>query len=130
MGLEDKSLDLLVNVPVPIEQLARRAEVQKLGVPTLRLPIKGTLDDPNVDWTSMRGDAATLLASIRQAFRDEAPAAANVVGALEGLAEGKADQAIGAAVDVIQQLRERRQEDKNRFAKLCEICCVASEPGT
>lgn len=109
IGLEDKSLDLVIEIPIPIEQLAQREQVQELGVPTLQLPIKGTLDKPTIDWSAMRGQAATLLGSIKGALSDDAPMTAKVVGAMEGLAAGQADEAIAGAVDLIQQFRQRRQ---------------------
>ncbi|MCC6510518.1 MAG: hypothetical protein IT423_15560 [Pirellulaceae bacterium] len=113
VGIEDKSLELFIDIPVPVEQLARREEVQRLGVPTLQLPITGTLNDPKLNWEAMRGDAAQLLGVIRETLADDAPATASVVAAMEGLAEGKADESIAAAIDLIQQIRQRRQADKS-----------------
>ncbi len=112
VGLKDKSLDLIVQVPVPVEQIARRESVQQLGVPTLKLPITGTLDEPKLNWNAMRGDATALLGTIKTALGDDAPTTAKVVGAIESLAGGEADQTISAAVDLIQQLRERRQANQ------------------
>lgn len=109
VGMEDKSLDLIIQVPVPVEQLARREAVQQLGVPTLKLPITGTLDNPNLDWDAMRGDAAALLGTIKDTLQEEAPTTAKVVGAIEGIAGGQADETIAAAVDLIDQIRQRRQ---------------------
>ncbi len=124
VGIEDKSLDLLVQVPVPIEQLARRESVQQLGVPTLKLPITGTLDQPHLNWDAMRGDAATLLGSIQSALGEDAPTTAKIVGALEGLAGGQADEAISATVDLIEQIRERRKAKQQAAA-----AAQPSEPG-
>ncbi len=109
VGINDKSLDLIIQVPVPVEQLARREAVQQLGVPTLRLPITGTLDKPHLDWNAMRGDAAALLGTIKGTLQDDAPTTAKVVGAIEGIAGGQADETIAAAVDLIDQIRQRRQ---------------------
>ena len=109
VGIEDKTLDLVVQVPVPVEQLARRESVQQLGVPMLRLPITGTLDQPQLNWSAMRGDATALLGSIKNSLGDDAPTTAKVVGAIESLAGGEADETIAAAVDIIEQIRERRQ---------------------
>ncbi len=109
VGIEDRALDLIVNVPVPVEQLARREAVQQLGVPTLKLPIKGTLDKPQLDWNSMRGDAAALLGTIKGTLEEDAPTTAKVVGAIEGIAAGQADETIAAAAELIEQIRERRK---------------------
>lgn len=109
VGLKDRSLDLLFEVPVPLEQLALREQVQKLGVPALKLPIGGTLDEPQVGWGAVRGDAAQLLGVIREKVGSESPRTAAVLGALEGLTEGKADEAIAGAIDLIEQLRQRRK---------------------
>jgi hypothetical protein len=116
VGLVDRSLDLMLDVPVPLEQLARRETVQQLGVPTLRLPIGGTLDDPQVHWEALRGDAADLLGAIGARVGEDSPAAAAVLDALGGLTEGKADQAISSAVDLIDQLRKRRQQAAEKKA--------------
>lgn len=109
VGIEDRSLDLIIQVPVPVEQLARREAVQQLGVPTLKLPITGTLDKPQLNWNAMRGDAASLLGTIKDSLGDDAPTTAKVVGAIEAVAGGQADETIAAAVDLIEQIRERRQ---------------------
>lgn len=111
VGLEDKSLDMIVEVPMPVEHFARRESIQQLGVPTLKLPVGGTLDSPIVKWDTLRGEAGQLLSMMRQRVADESPATATVLGALEGLAEGKADEAISAAVDLVKQIRQRRQAD-------------------
>jgi hypothetical protein len=109
VGLADRSLDLLLDVPVPIEQIARRESVQQLGVPSLKLPIRGTLDAPVVDWKSLRGDSATLLGMISGTLRNEAPGTSAAVEVLSNIAEGSSDDAIAATVDLIRQLRQRRQ---------------------
>jgi len=110
VGLVDKSLDVQLGIPVPVEFLAKRDSVKQIGIPQVILPVRGTLESPAVDWTAMRHDSADLLTVISDALGNEAPGAAAAVGALSGLAGGDADQAIGAAVDVLKELRKRRQE--------------------
>jgi hypothetical protein len=109
VGLVDRALNMTIDVPIPLEQLARRESVQQLGVQMVRLPIGGTLDHPEIRWDALRGDAGELLGLIKQQILTEAPGTANLVGALEGLAEGQADQALSATLDFVQQLRQRRQ---------------------
>ena len=113
VGLEDRSLDLIVDLPIPIEQLARRDDVKDLGVPTLKLPIRGSLDEPRVDWEALRGEGADLLGIIRERIIEEAPGTAAILEGLEGLADGKADQAIGAAMDLLREVRKARQSKKD-----------------
>ena len=110
VGLEDKKLALNLSVPVPLEHVARRDSVKELGVPQINVPIGGTLDKPVIEWSVMRGDSAELIGLIRGQLADEAPGTAAVLGALEGLAGGDADQAISAATDLIKELRERRRK--------------------
>jgi len=74
----------------------------------VKLPITGTLDEPIIHWTAMREDWADLFGQMRERV-EEAPAAAAILGGLEGLADGKADEAVTAAVDLIRELRQRRQ---------------------
>ncbi|MFN9917563.1 MAG: hypothetical protein ACK53L_33570, partial [Pirellulaceae bacterium] len=107
--LEDHRLDLLVDFPVPLAQLARREEVRELGVPTVSLPIRGTLDKPEVDWRAMRGQGAEVLAMIGERLGEDAPRAKTVVGTLEGLTAGDADQFIQSAVGLLRGLREARR---------------------
>jgi len=117
VGMEDKSLDLLVGVPVPLEQLARRESVQGLGVPQLSLPVRGTLDQPVVDWQSLRSESSDLLALVSAALGEDAPGAAAAIGALGAVASGQADEAIGAAVDALRELRRTRLERRARAAE-------------
>ncbi|MFO1065003.1 MAG: hypothetical protein U0892_14155 [Pirellulales bacterium] len=112
VGIEDKSLDLEMSVPVPLEQLARRESVQQLGVPNIRIPITGTLDDPTINWKTMRGDASVLLGAIRKQVVEQSPGTASALGVLEGLADGQGDQAVSAAVTLFEHLRERRREQE------------------
>lgn len=114
VGLADRSLELQLELPVPIEHLARRESVQQIGVPTITVPIRGTLDAPVVDWKSMRGESATLMGVIAGALKNEAPGTSAAIDALGSVANGDADQAIAATVDVIRQLRERRQAAKKK----------------
>ncbi|MCU0719039.1 MAG: hypothetical protein MUC83_04995 [Pirellula sp.] len=120
VGLEDKALNLLVKVPVPVEQLAQRDKVKELGVPQLSLPIRGTLDKPELDWTAFRKDSGLVLSLMAGQLQSDAPVVSGVVGALGGVAEGKADEAIEAAAALVKQLRERRQkraEENSREAE-------------
>lgn len=112
VGLEDKALNLLVKVPVPVEQLAQREKVKELGVPQLALPIRGTLDKPELDWTAFRKDSGLVLSLMAGQLQTDAPVVSGVVGALGGVAEGKADEAIEAAAALVKELRERRQKKK------------------
>jgi hypothetical protein len=119
VGLSDRSLDLKVEIPIPLEQLARRESVQRIGVPRLKLPIGGTLDHPEVKWDAMRGDSATLLAVIAGTLKNEAPVTSSIVDVIGGVTEGQADQAIEAAASFVRMLRERRsQNNANANANL------------
>ncbi len=119
VGLSDRSLDLKVEVPIPLEQLARRESVQRIGVPRLTLPIGGTLDHPEVQLDAIRGDTATLLAVIAGTLKNEAPVTSSIVDVIGSVTEGQADQAIEAAVSFVRMLRERRsQNNANANANL------------
>lgn len=127
VGLVDQSLDLRVEVPVPVEQIARRESVKKLGVPKVTLPIGGTLDQPEVKWETMRGDSAAVLALIAGRLQTEAPLASSVVDALGGVTEGQADQAISAAVDLVKQIRDRRAKNREAAEKEQDVAPDSSE---
>lgn len=112
VGLVDRQLDVGLRIPVPLEMLARRESVQQIGVPQVTLPVRGTIESPYVDWKSLRGDSADLLSLVSAALGDEAPGTAAIIDVASGVTSGKADEAIGAAVDLIKELRQRRLERK------------------
>lgn len=113
VGMVDRQLDLLLGVPIPVEQLARRDQVKQIGVPTLGLPIRGSLDAPRVEWQQLRGESAQLISLMRSQLAGDAPRTAVALQALEGLASGEADQTIAAAVDLVKELRDRRAARQN-----------------
>lgn len=110
VGLVDRKLDLSVELPVPLEHLAKRQTVKQLGVPSIILPIKGSLDKPELDWSTLRQNSADLLSVISTALGEEAPLAGAVTGALSDLAEGQADQAIEQGINLVQQILQRRKQ--------------------
>lgn len=117
VGTNDRSLDLNVELPIPVESLARRDNVKSLGIPTINLPVRGTLDDPQPDWSVMRDESAVVLAAIQEQLSEEAPGTAAAIGALSGVVGGDADQAIKAAADLANELIERRRAAKEEAAK-------------
>lgn len=110
VGLEDRTLDMTLLVPVPVEQLAMRDKVKELGVPRLRVPVKGSLDQPQVDWNLMRKDSGLVLAMMAGQLEGDAPILSNVVGSLGNVAEGQADEAIAAAAELLKSIRDRRKQ--------------------
>ncbi len=112
VGLLDKRLALTLEVPIPVEQFASREQVKALGVPTLTVPVGGTLDNPIVEWNVLRGESASLIGLIKSKVAGEAPNAAATLGALEGLAGGDLDQSIANGIDLIKDLRDRRRAAK------------------
>jgi hypothetical protein len=116
VGLADRTLAINVELPVPIETIARRDSVKSLGIPSVTLPIAGTLDEPQIDWNVMRGESADLLAMIQGQLTEEAPVIAGAVGALGSVAGGDTDELITAAVDVAKAIAERRRAAKEAQA--------------
>ena len=112
VGFLDRSLDLSVEIPIPIEQLARREKIQQLGVPRVKLPIGGTLDAPEIKWEVMRGESALLLSMISSKLQNDAPITSTIVDAIGDVTEGKADEAIATAVDFVKNFRKRKAQEK------------------
>ncbi len=111
VGLVDRTLDLTLLVPVPVEQLARRDVVKELGVPRLRVPVAGTLDQPKIDLSLMREDSGLVLGMMaEQLKKGEAPVLGSVVDSLGGVAKGDADEAIDAAIDLVKSIRDARRQ--------------------
>ena len=92
----DKSLDLMADIPLPLELLGDGPIAQKLGRQTLHLPVRGTLDQPEV---KLEGDgqlASQLLSELLNP-------------ALQG------DIKLDDVVDSLQQLRDQwkaRRDDR------------------
>jgi hypothetical protein len=114
---KDRSLDLNVELPIPVERFARRDTVKSLGIPTINLPVKGTLDDPQPDWSVMRDESAVVFAAIQEQLSEEAPGTAAAIGAISGLVGGDADDAVRAAADLASELYQRRKAAKEEAAK-------------
>ncbi len=125
VSIADGSLDLSFEVPLPVEYVARRDAVRGLGIPTVQLPVKGTLKEPKFEWQELRKDTGDVLALIKDALLDEAPKTAAAVGVLSGLASGQNDQtlqmAAQGAAKALQALRDRRAErEKEKQAEASE----------
>lgn len=110
VGIKDRSLALDIELPVPLAQLARKQSIKQLGVPSITLPIRGTLDKPELDLNTLREDSAGLLSVMSAVLGKDSPLAGNLVGALSNVAEGQADQAIETGVDLVKELVQRHHE--------------------
>jgi hypothetical protein len=128
VGMVDRSLDLSVEIPIPIEQLARREKVQQLGVPRVKLPVGGTLDDPEIKWNVMRGESAMLLTTIASQLQSDAPITSTIVDAIGDVTEGRADEAIATAVDFVKALRQRRAQEKAKQSENVQPSSDTAEP--
>lgn len=109
VGIIEPELDLQVGIPVPIEMVARRESVQQLGIPQISLPIRGTIEKPVIDWTSMRQESSDLIGLIAAALGQEAPGSAAAFDILGAVTQGEADGAISATVDLFKEFRKWRQ---------------------
>lgn len=112
VGIKDRSLILDIEIPVPLAQLARKESIKQLGVPSITLPVRGTLEEPELDWKTLREDSAGLLSVMSSVLGKDSPLAGNLVGALSNVAEGQADQAIETGVDLVKELVQRHHERK------------------
>jgi hypothetical protein len=113
----DRSLDMEVLVPVPLELLARRDSVRELGIPQLTVPVRGTLDAPQVDFSAVISDVGSMLGNIGTQLESsgEAPGLSAVFRAIDQASNQGDPQAITASLgDVFKAVRERRQQ---RFAE-------------
>jgi len=110
VGIVDRSLEATIQLPIPLQWIARTNEIKEMGVPTVKLPVTGTLDEPQIQWTAMRQESAELLSMIGSKLGEDAKMKSAVVGALEGLANGSGDGAIRTTADLIGQLRDFRKQ--------------------
>jgi hypothetical protein len=112
VGLVDQSLELSIDIPVPVEQIAFRNKIKQIGVPRVKLPIGGTIEHPEIRWEVMRGESAMLLSVIAGRLQTDAPIVSTVVDALGDVTEGRADEAITSAIDFVKAIRQRRAEER------------------
>lgn len=107
VSLADRSLDLLVTIPIPIELLARREAVRELGVPMIGLPIRGKLGSPELVWSQLRGESGGVIGAIGGQLAGESPTTAKIINALGGVVGGEADGAIRFSLEAIRSIRQR-----------------------
>ncbi len=112
--LIDHKLDANLKLPIPLKLLARKTEVRDLGIPLVNLPIRGTLEQPQIDWTSMRGDTTNVLAEIGSALGDDAPVRSTVIDLMQGLSAGSGDETIAAAAAIVGDLRSRLKQRRDQ----------------
>jgi hypothetical protein len=110
VSLDTRQLALDLEIPLPVEQIARRQTVKQLGVPSITLPIRGTLDQLELDWQTLRLDSADVLAEIAGALSEEAPLLGGVISALSDVTEGNSDEAIQASLELAKDLWQKRQD--------------------
>ncbi len=112
--LIDHQLDAKIQFPIPLKLLARKETVRDLGIPSITLPVHGTLEEPQIDWTSMRGDTTDVLAEVSAALGDDSPVRSTVIDLMHGLSAGNGDEAIGAAAEVVSGLRDRLKQRRQK----------------
>jgi hypothetical protein len=119
----DRTLDLEMLIPVPLELLARRESVKELGIPQLTVPIRGTLDQPELDLQAVVGDLGGLLGDIGSQLKaaGEAPGLSAVLNAVGGVTNGaQAEQVAEDLGDLLRAIRERRQRRLEEQAAAAE----------
>ena len=79
----------------------------------VRIPVGGTLDQPQVRWDTLRQDSGDLLALLSEKVQDNSPGTAAILQSLEKVADGQADEAISVAVDLFKALRDRKKQESN-----------------
>ena len=89
----DQTLDLMVEVPLPLQLLGDGPVAEALGNQTLYLPVRGTLDEPIVDFEGDGQLISDLLARLSQRA-----------------ANGELD--LQQWIDTIRQRREQRDPDQ------------------
>jgi hypothetical protein len=111
VGLEDQTLDLIADLPIPVAWLSERPTVQALSEQRITLAIKGTLENPQIDAASLkRSGLAALLNSLREARGGEQ--GAGEPGALEKMAESGL---LEGGAEVLGQWRKNRCEGQRLF---------------
>jgi hypothetical protein len=121
VGLDDQSLDLLAEVQFEFSdaEVAKGPLARSLNHKVVRLPIHGTLNQPQLDWSDMGAAGRDLLATTLQKLgRNETDGNAEAVDQLQkqGVLSGSAGSAApevnlpAAASELLKQIMERRRQ--------------------
>lgn len=109
----DHRLDLVLEIPLPVHWISNRAEIKELGFKPLHIPIRGTLEDPIIEWSETGTELSTMLSDIQVLLGDSAPIRSAILGEASELAQGKGD-AIDKAAAALEMWQKFRQSRKDR----------------
>jgi hypothetical protein len=122
----DRTLDLQVAIPIPLERLARRDSVKLLGTPSITIPVRGTLDEPKADWSSSKGELSQLLGMISMQVRDEAPGLGTLLQGLEEATDGDGQLDLPDVATVVDAIRKRREAKRAAQQSAAQQSAAAS----
>jgi hypothetical protein len=109
----DESLDLMVDIPLPLDLLVDGPLARKVGAQTLNLPVQGTLSEPKV-----RIPAESVLASLIGASTDGGAERGlsldEILAPLRGLRRARAESESPPLLDRIRERRSAQQEAGDR----------------
>jgi hypothetical protein len=113
----DESLDLNLEIPLPIDRLRDSPLARQLSAQPLTLHVAGTLDDPKIDFSRDKGPVGQLLGGLfGDATEGEVPAVETVLGILNQINQitgSRSEDGDGPALDLrtlLDRMRERRGE--------------------
>jgi hypothetical protein len=110
----DESLDLNLEIPLPVDRLRDSPWARQLSAQPLTLHVAGTLDDPRIDLSRDNGPVGQLLGGLLGGGADgEVPAAERVFGILNQVLGPRSEDDAGPSVDLrtlLDRIRERRGE--------------------
>lgn len=106
----DRQLDLILEIPLPIQWMARKAEIKELGIQPLRIPIRGSLDQPVIEWSTAGENLSSIIREIQNRLGEDAPIQAAFLKEAGAIASGESDalERASAALSLWQQLRDAR----------------------
>lgn len=120
----DRSLDLMLNVPVPMQLLLSNPDQFAEGTSKIRsfsVPIKGTIDEPVIEWSAAKSELLTLLSIASESWEGDESGAlrAGILKTAEDIfgSDPTTGQAIGIASDAALEWYRKRQARKQAEAE-------------
>jgi hypothetical protein len=123
VGLSDQTLDMQVDIPLPIHLLGAGQLAQSLGSQTIHIPIGGTLDKPDIRFQGDGRIISELLAQLAQAGANDQLELSKVLERLRELRmEREASQEAstprrGRAGGLLERLRQFRKKGSEEAAE-------------
>lgn len=132
VGLEDETLDLMVEIPLPFHLLGDGPIAKTLGSQTIQVPIRGTLENPQIEF---RGDGqfvSDVFASLGTKLTDDQSTVEDLTEQLRSLGGVLQDRLNNWREDrpLRQRMLENQRTGRGLFGRLRGLAIPDESPET